>query len=53
MADNAVVRRDASGNIRPDKDKSAEKIDGIVALVVALERTMNQQQKRAFAGVVT
>jgi phage terminase large subunit-like protein len=53
MADNAVVRRDASGNIRPDKDKSAEKIDGIVALVVALERAMNQQQKRAFAGVVT
>lgn len=53
MADNAVVRRDVSGNIRPDKDKSSEKIDGIVALVVALERTMNQQQKRAFAGVVT
>ena len=43
MADNAVVRRDASGNIRPDKDKSASKIDGITALVVALERAMVQQ----------
>jgi phage terminase large subunit-like protein len=45
MADNAVVRRDASGNIRPDKDNSASKIDGIVALVVALERAMVQEQE--------
>jgi phage terminase large subunit-like protein len=43
MADNAMVRRDASGNIRPDKDKSPDKIDGIVALVVALERAMIEE----------
>ena len=27
-----------AGNLKPDKDKSAEKIDGIVALVMALGR---------------
>jgi phage terminase large subunit-like protein len=37
MADNVVVRRDPAGNLKPDKEKSREKIDGIVALVMALE----------------
>jgi phage terminase large subunit-like protein len=49
MADNAVVRRDPSGNIRPDKDKSADKIDGITALVVALERAMFGEQQAEVA----
>jgi phage terminase large subunit-like protein len=40
MADNAAVKVDPSGNIRPDKSTSAEKIDGIVASVIALERAM-------------
>jgi phage terminase large subunit-like protein len=38
MANNAVVRTDPSGNIRPDKAKSEDKMDGIVATVMALER---------------
>ncbi len=38
MADNAIVRTDPSGNIRPDKSKAPDKMDGIVATVVALER---------------
>jgi phage terminase large subunit-like protein len=37
MADNVVVRRDPAGNLKPDKEKSRAKIDGIVALVMALE----------------
>jgi phage terminase large subunit-like protein len=36
MADNLVVRTDPAGNMKPDKQKSAEKIDGITALVMAL-----------------
>ena len=36
MAANAVVRVDESTNIRPDKKRSREKIDGIVALAMAV-----------------
>ena len=38
MASNVVVQTDPTGAIKPDKDKSAEKIDGIVALVMGLAR---------------
>lgn len=37
MANNAVVRQDPAGNIKLDKGKSTEKIDGVVALVMALD----------------
>jgi len=40
MADNAVVRMDPAGNIKPDKAKSTSRIDGIVAAVMALDRAM-------------
>ena len=38
--DNAYVRTDPSGNIKLDKEKSTEKIDGAVALIMALDRAM-------------
>jgi len=38
MASNVVVTSDPAGNIKPDKDKSTERIDGIVALIMALDR---------------
>jgi phage terminase large subunit-like protein len=38
MASNLVVKTDPAGNIKPNKEKSAEKIDGIVALIMALGR---------------
>ncbi len=38
MADNLVVKQDPAGNVKPDKSKSREKIDGIVALVMSLDR---------------
>jgi len=38
QASNVVVRRDPAGNIKPDKEKSRKRIDGIVALVMALGR---------------
>jgi len=38
MMDNIFVRTDPAGNIKPDKEKSSEKIDGAVALIMALDR---------------
>ena len=38
MADNLVVRSDAQGNQKPDKEKSRQKIDGIVAAIMGLDR---------------
>lgn len=38
MMDNIAAKTDAAGNIKFDKEKSSEKIDGAVALVMALDR---------------
>jgi phage terminase large subunit-like protein len=38
MANNMVVRQDPAGNVKPDKSKSTEKIDGLVALIMAVDR---------------
>lgn len=40
MADNVAVQEDAAGNFKPDKAQSQGRIDGIVALVMALDRAM-------------
>jgi len=45
MADNVVAKMDPSGNIKPDKDKSMEKIDGIVALIMALDLALRNPEK--------
>ncbi|MBQ1610198.1 MAG: terminase large subunit, partial [Elusimicrobia bacterium] len=37
MSGNVVVDRDAAENIKPTKAKSPEKIDGIVAAIMALD----------------
>ena len=34
------MRQDPAGNIKPDKEKSVEKIDGIVASIMALDRAI-------------
>lgn len=38
--DNIVIRRDPAGNIKTDKEKSTEKIDGAAALIMALDRAI-------------
>jgi phage terminase large subunit-like protein len=43
MAGNVAVEQDAAGNLKPSKKKSTEKIDGIVALVMALDRASRQE----------
>ena len=40
MMDNIFIRTDPAGNIKPDKEKSSEKIDGAVALIMALDRAI-------------
>jgi phage terminase large subunit-like protein len=42
MADNLVVDTDPAGNVKPNKKKSREKIDGIVAGLMALDRAVRQ-----------
>jgi len=38
--DNIYIRTDPAGNIKPDKEKSTEKIDGAVATIMALDRAL-------------
>lgn len=42
MASNVTVRTDPAGNQKPDKGKSTERIDGIVAEIMGLGRAMIQ-----------
>ena len=43
MSENVVIDTDAGANIKPSKKKSTQKIDGIAALVTALERAMHAE----------
>lgn len=38
MADNMVVATDPAGNVKPNKAKSTARIDGMVAMIMALDR---------------
>ena len=40
MMDNIYIRTDPAGNIKADKEKSTEKIDGAVATIMALDRAI-------------
>ena len=43
MADNVVVTSDPAENVKPDKNKSTERIDGIVAAIMALDRLTRKE----------
>ena len=45
MAGNVVVDRDPAENIKPTKAKSPEKIDGIVAAIMALDRCIRHEEQ--------
>ncbi|GHD59476.1 terminase large subunit [Jeongeupia chitinilytica] len=51
-AGNVVLLQDTNGNLRPNKRKSREKIDGIVATVMALNRAMFPAEPDAMPGVI-
>jgi phage terminase large subunit-like protein len=40
MIDNLMLVTDSSGRVKPDKGKSSEKVDGAVALIMAIARAM-------------
>jgi phage terminase large subunit-like protein len=40
MMDNIFIRRDPAGNIKADKEKSTEKIDGAIAMIMGLDRAI-------------
>ena len=40
MMDNIFIKTDPAGNVKPDKEKSTEKIDGAVATIMALDRAI-------------
>lgn len=43
MADSLAVQEDAAGNKKPDKAKSQGKIDGIIGLLMALDRSIRER----------
>jgi len=40
MMSNVVMRIDSNANAKPDKEKSREKIDGVIAMLMALDRAV-------------
>lgn len=47
MVDNLSVATDASGNVKPDKANSADKIDGVSALANAVSEALGTAQTRS------
>jgi phage terminase large subunit-like protein len=43
---NTIVEMDAAGNIKPSKRKSTEKIDGVVAVIMAYARSMANEDRK-------
>jgi len=42
-ASNVTVRTDPAGNVKPDKERSIERIDPIVAVIMAVRRSMAEE----------
>jgi phage terminase large subunit-like protein len=49
-AGNVVVHMDANGNIKPDKKKSEERIDGIIAAIMGLGVAIETEYDGSLAG---
>jgi phage terminase large subunit-like protein len=45
MAADVAVAQDPAGNLKPAKDKSTERIDGIVALIMAIGRALVAEEE--------
>jgi phage terminase large subunit-like protein len=44
MVDNFAVAMDPAGNVKPDKANAGDKIDGVVALIMAMSRALAAQE---------
>jgi len=53
MADNITVTTDAAENVKPNKEKSTERIDGIVATIMALDGTMRDEGTGSYNEILT
>ena len=40
VIDNIFIRTDPAGNIKADEERSTEKIDGVIATIMALDRAI-------------
>jgi phage terminase large subunit-like protein len=40
-----IVKTDPTGNVKPDKEKSTQRIDGAVALIMALDRALKRSEE--------
>ncbi|WP_370944017.1 terminase large subunit [Amycolatopsis sp. cg5] len=49
QVDNFAVEMDAAGNVKPSKRNSGDKIDGVVALIMALDRAVHYTPPRRSA----
>jgi len=45
MMDNIYIKTDPTGNIKPDKEKSTERIDDAVALIMVLDRAIRNENR--------
>lgn len=45
---NVTIEQDAAGNIKPSKAKSKDRIDGVVALTLAISRAMLRDKKSVY-----
>lgn len=43
MISNIAIKMDAAGNIKPDKSESTDRIDGVVALIMAVDRAIRDK----------
>ena len=54
MADNVMVTVDPAENVKPDKGKSTERIDGVVATIMAIDRlTRGSESVYSERGILT
>jgi phage terminase large subunit-like protein len=53
MMDNVVSKMDAAGNIKPDKEKSKDKIDGAVALIMALDLALRADPAADMSAIMS
>jgi phage terminase large subunit-like protein len=45
MASNVAGAQDRAGNLKPARDRSTERIDGIVALIMAIGRALVAEEE--------
>lgn len=45
MCGNVVIQQDPAGNIKPTKSKSKDKIDGVVAAIMAMDRCVRNESQ--------